>query len=284
MESKDTCRIAILMTVHNRCQTTLECLRCISGMIYDHSRILLDIYLMDDGSTDGTADLIRDRFPEVHILTGNGDLFWNRGMHAAWKKAAESDYDFYWWVNDDTLVFRDTLSNLLDSSARHNDRALIAGSTCASQDEKTITYGGWRANRLITDVRKEQTCDTINGNLVLVPRDVYLKIGANDPYYRHSLGDTDYGLRARESGIPVILAPGILGICDLHERPALWKDPDQPFRKRWNHFFSPLGNNPFEYFHFRRIHFGILPAIGTFLSNFTHLFFPRLWTKTLRNA
>ncbi len=284
MAQKGTCSIAVLMTVHNRRETTLGCLQRIGEMTYDRSWIHVDIYLTDDGCTDGTAEAVRTAFPEVQILSGDGSLFWNRGMATAWDKACEQDYDFYWWVNDDTLVFKDCLTRLLACSSLHDDRALIVGSTCASEDPDTITYGGWRGHQLITDVCKEHDCDTFNGNLILIPRSVYQVIGTNDPYYRHSLGDTDYGLRASEAGFPSFIAPGTFGICDLHPRPSVWKDPDQPFRKRWHHFFSPTGNNPFEFFHFRRKHYGLLPAVGTFCSNFLHLFFPRLWKKTLRNA
>lgn len=281
MEQIPNCRIAILMTVHNRCETTLKCLRCIDGMVYDKDLIGIDIYMTDDGSTDGTADAVSRFFPSVTIVKGDGSLYWNRGMYVAWQAAAVRDYDFFWWVNDDTFVLPDTLQRLLDSSRLHSDMALIVGSTCASDDSRQVTYGGWKGHALITDLDHEQSCDTINGNLVFVPRSVFVRIGMNDPYYRHSLGDTDYGLRAKEQGIEIFTAPGILGICDRHEHPTVWMDPEQPFGKRWHNFFSPTGNNPFEFFHFRKKHFGLFPAFFTFISNFTHFLFPRLWRHVL---
>lgn len=281
IEHGTTCRIAILMTVHNRRETTLKCLECISEMVYDKGLIRVDIYMTDDGSTDGTADAVIGRFPSVRIVKGDGSLFWNRGMYAAWQEAATLDYDFYWWVNDDTFVLPDTLLRLLDSSRAHSDKVLIVGSTCASDGSGRVTYGGWKDHALITNLDREYPCDTLNGNLVFIPKSVFIRIGMNDPYYRHSLGDTDYGLRAGEAGIGIFTAPGFLGICDRHERPTVWMDPKQPIGKRWRNFFSPTGNNPFEFFHFRKKHYGWIPAIGTFISNFTHFLFPRLWRQSL---
>lgn len=277
MEQRGNARIAVLMTVHNRRETTLGCLRRLEGMAYDRKSVRLDVYMTDDGCTDGTAEAVREAFPAVHIIPGNGDLYWNRGMYAAWQEAARGDYDFYWWVNDDTYVFEDTLRRMLAASASHGDRALIVGGTCSSGQSQQTTYAGWKDDRFITDVSQERRCDTMNGNLVLIPRYVYAQIGTNDPYYRHSLGDTDYGLRATEKGLEIWLAAGYCGVCDLHSRPTVWMDPEKPVRERWKNFFSPLGNNPFEYFHYRRKHYGLLSALGRFCSNFVHFLFPRLW-------
>jgi len=278
MEQAGSSRIAVLMTVHNRRETTLGCLRRLEGMAYDRERILVDVFLTDDGCTDGTAEAVRKEFPQVHIIPGDGQLFWNRGMHAAWQEAAKGDYDFYWWVNDDTFAFEDTLSRMLACSAAHGNKAIVVGSTCSSGPDPQTTYGGWQKEKLIRDVSEECRCDTMHGNLVLVPRYVYLQIGMNDPYYRHSLGDTDYGLRAVEKGLEIWLVAGYCGVCDLHSRPTVWMDPEKPMRERWKNFFTPLGNNPFEYFHYRRKHYGLLSALSRICSNLIHFLFPRLWT------
>ena len=199
-------------------------------------------------------------------------------MYAAWEAAiAVADYDYYLWLNDDTFIYNDTIARLLESSERHSNSAIIVGSTSAVGDTSKITYGGWIKGKLQTGVSEEQKCQTINGNIVLIPKSVYVVLGTNDPIYRHAVGDTDYGLRAQKAGIEVWIAKGVLGECDLHKHPTVWKDPTQPFLKRWKNFFSPLGNNPFEFFRFRRRNYGLIAAISTFCSNFLHFLFPRFW-------
>ena len=267
------------MTVHNRRGITLRCLEHLTNLVYNRDRVRLDIYLTDDGSTDGTAESVRSAFPAVRIIAGNGHLFWNRGMHTAWTEAEREDYDFYWWVNDDTFVESDTLERMLSVSATHHDEALTVGSTAASDGSGKITYGGWRHGRLLPLAEEEQVCDTMNGNLVLIPRSAFKRLGKNDPYYHHALGDLDYGLRATEAGIGIFLVPGVCGICDLHEKPTAWMDPSEPFLTRWKCFYSPNGNNPFEFFHFKKRHFGLFPACISFLTNFIHLVFPAFWIK-----
>ena len=90
---------AVLLTVFNRKEKTLECL----GRLFDQLPIedlQIDVFLTDDGCTDGTAEAVENLFPSVHILKG----IWNRGMLMAWKAAAETrNYDAYLWLNDDTF-------------------------------------------------------------------------------------------------------------------------------------------------------------------------------------
>lgn len=271
--------IAVLITVFNRKDKTIQCL----SRLYKNnnvSRFSISVYLVDDGSTDGTSEEIAKLYPEVNLIKGDGSLFWNRGMHKAWETAAkDKKYDYFLWLNDDTNITNDCIERLLDLSSNNGNSAIIIGSTCSTGNPNQITYGGWKDGRLLTDLIKPNKCQTMNGNIVLIPKSVYDVLGMNDPTFRHCLGDTDYALRANEQGILCLTGIGIFGECDAHERPTIWMDPSQPFAKRWKNFFSPLGNNPFEFFYFRKKHFGFIAACATFVSNWLHFFFPRLWYK-----
>lgn len=270
------------MTVFNRKDTTIRCLSDLELQDYDKKNIHLDIYLTDDGCTDGTPEMVREKFPYVNIIKGNGNLYWNRGMYYAWCSAAKKDYDFYIWLNDDTFLYKDAIARLFNESENFKHEAIVVGSTCEVGNPTKITYGGWQNSKLHTDLSKHQKCDTINGNIVLIPKSVYAILGTNDPYFRHAAGDTDYGLRAKENGVPVYTGIGIFGECNLHEHAVVWMDPSNPFKKRWRNFLSPTGNNPFEFFYFKRKHFGILPACFIFITNWVHFFFPWFWPNSYK--
>ena len=72
--------IAVLLTVHDRKNKTLRCLENLYKQVLPNY-LRLDIYLTDDGCTDGTPEAIKRQFPKVHIIKGDGNLFWNRGMY-----------------------------------------------------------------------------------------------------------------------------------------------------------------------------------------------------------
>ena len=172
-------RIAVLITVHNRKDKTLKCLNRIHSQLIP-STISVEVYLTNDGCTDGTAEAIREYFPDTNIIDGDGNLFWNRGMYKAWSAAEKTDYDYYLWLNDDTILFENAIASLLSTSDMMNNEAIIVGYTIDSKKEK-ITYGGRnKYTGLITDVKGITECDTFNGNIVLIPRQVYKLVGKND--------------------------------------------------------------------------------------------------------
>lgn len=85
----------------------------------------VDVYLTNDGCTDGTPEAIALQYPKVYIINGDGNLFWNRGMYTAWQEAAKKDYDFYIWLNDDTILLPNALRILLDSSYKNKIKQLL---------------------------------------------------------------------------------------------------------------------------------------------------------------
>ncbi len=221
--------IATLITCHNRKQKTLDCLAALANQ--SASTIALAIYLVDDGSTDGTAAAVSAAYPQVKLIQGDGNLFWNGGMRLAFATALELDYDYYLWLNDDTLLYPDALRILLETAdrvaAQGRDPAAIVGSTC-DPETGAFTYGGMVRDSWLRPLRFPQVrpgdepiqCDTLNGNCVLIPRAVASVVGNLDPAFIHYMGDIDYGLRAKQQGCTVWIAPGYLGTCSQNVRPS----------------------------------------------------------------
>lgn len=276
--------IAALLTVHNRKDKTLACLEQLYAQTLPEG-YTLDVFLTDDGCTDGTPEAVTRQYPEVKIIKGDGSLFWNRGMIAAWNAALQTDPNHYLLLNDDTFLLPEALSSLIKTSIQNSDNAIVVGSCHATDDENRLTYGGRDEKFRLIDPTTENTAKaiTFNANIVLVPRSVFKQLGTLDPIFHHSLGDFDYGLRATKHGIAITLAPGYAGACDTHPNIDKWADPSKPLRERWKHFMSPTGANPFEFFKFKRRHKGIVAACFTFCSNFVHVLFPSLWSKKLQS-
>lgn len=272
------CRIAVLLTVFNRKDKTLKCLKLLSSQERNFHFFSLDVYLTNDGCTDGTPEAVKRCYPFVRIINGDGNLYWNHGMLEAWKAASKDDYDFYLWINDDVELYPNAVERLLDESKIHNHEAIIGGAMCASFDNTLVTYGGRISrHRLIQDVQRAQKCNTLSGNLVLVPKYVYQKIGMNDPYYKHSLGDLDYTLTANENGLQVWVARGIFGICDREDRIQGWSDRRNNLLTRFKNLYSIRGNNPIMEFHFNLKHYGIINAVYRFILSHLHTLLPQIW-------
>lgn len=274
--------IAILLTVFNRKDKTLACLK----RLYDQLSVdgcEVDVYLTDDGCTDGTPEAVAAEFPDVCIIAGGGDLFWNRGMHAAWERAAQTQrYDFYLWLNDDTFVCDDMLKALVEASAQKEDKAIIVGAT-QSADHTRTTYGGrQKTGKVVEPDGTLAEVNYFNGNIVLVPASVYDVLGNLDYYFTHSKGDFDYGLRAGKCGIKMFQVGRYLGECDAHPTLDKWCNPDVPLRQRWKMLYRPNGMPPLETFHLEKRHFSLSGAVLHFVTIHVRCLFPCLWNRRNR--
>lgn len=236
-------RVVAVLVAHNRRASTLAALRHLLGQ---DSRIVLEVTLVDAGSTDGTADAVVEQFPDVHVLRRGAELFWNGGMRLGMAAARATDPDFVLWLNDDTDLDATALQRLMavyDSTQAARGACIVVGAV-SDPDTGTTTYGGVvRPSRLrpmhfalvpASDAVAE--ADTMNGNCVLLSRDVIDRVGLLDPTFTHGMGDYDYGLRARRAGIPVLLAPGTVGVCRRNPPPAA-----SSVRAEWTRLRSPKG-------------------------------------------
>lgn len=209
--------VAVLMTVRSHRERALkglqECIRQMDrlseGGLYSYR-----IFLNDDASSDGIAEDIREKFPDVSVIKSPGDRSWGGGIRTAWLGAAEAGkWDFYLWLDYDLELRENALSELFDTSVMLRHRAILAGT--ATDAEGNLLSGGRTSDGdiLQPDDMIPLPCLTFDGVLVLVPAAVYDAIGPLDERYRHALAANDYGIRARKAGFPRMVTAGISGIA-----------------------------------------------------------------------
>lgn len=252
-------KIAVLITCHNRRDNSLRCLDALFNSNIPQN-VALKIFLVDDASIDGTADAIRQQYKMITILNGDGCQFWTGGMRIAFQKAMQQGFDYYLWLNDDTYLKPDALlsmvtilTNLQESL---NMSVIVVGSTFDPETNE-MTYGGeiiegrWiRKGRKVWNIDFPEECDTMNGNIVLIPKDIAHSVGNLDKAFRHSLGDYDYSLRAKKLGYKVYVAPGYIGCCKKNKIDGSYMDEKLPLKSRIKKILHPKGLPPKSWLQF----------------------------------
>ncbi len=216
-------KISIIIPVHNR----KVCIQSILSQIYDQAiqgGYLKNIFLIvvDDGSTDGTKELIECNFPTVQILEGDGSLWWTgaivKGMEYA---TVNLNTDYVVWMNDDISITDDLLSNLLSICTSSNYKETIVGGIVRDKTYSDwIVYSGLRCGKPIRHINDfssstELEVDTLAGNIVVIPKAVIDKIGMPDANkFPHHGGDYEFIRLAKENGFRVISSIQLQAVTD----------------------------------------------------------------------
>lgn len=216
--------LSIVIPVRNRKDYTNTILSQIHQQILPKNGNRIGVVVVDDGSTDGTQELVRRTFPQVHLIQGNGSLWWTgaivQGMQYAIDRLAT---DYFVWLNDDISISEDFMFQLEDiCNSPISKSAIIGGIVCDTIYPNWIVFSGMVNKQLIRSFdyfanQDIMEVDTLNGNMAIIPRTIVDKIGLPDAErFRHYGGDFEFIFRARKAGFKVLLSSRIQATTDYH--------------------------------------------------------------------
>ena len=287
-------KFAVLLTCFNRKDKTEASLKSIYSAFENvKDRFQMDIFLTDDGSTDGTGKMVSEKYPKIHILKGTGTLYWAGGMRNSWNKALEGNYDAYLLLNDDTDVEKDIFKKIIETETFCKEQNGISGVYVgATIDSKTneLTYGGSNyTNRLLGTAKRlpvidaPQSCELGNANIMWVPKNVVDKVGILGKGYIHGMADYDYTMMAVKNNLPVYVIPGISGKCSNDHGNIYERFMKLTFRKRIQFLYSPIGLDfNSQIYHMKR-HFPLRLPIFV-LTGWLKVAFPKLYYRKIYSA
>lgn len=240
-------RVEIVAPVHNRKALTLLCLQ--SLLRINSNGLDVGIVIVDDGSTDGTSDSIREQFPDVDIVNGDGELWFTEGTNVGVRRALERDPKYILLMNDDQVFDEDFLVTLVETAER-NPRSVV-GSLLLLWDMPhkvfqiapvwSTRHGGWRhwqSQTVWTVPEKPWKVDLIVGNCLLVPAEAMRECGLMNSKRYPNFGDAEYTPRLRKAGWKLIVDPRSRVFCQPNTSPGRIRN--MGFAKLFNALFVDL--------------------------------------------
>lgn len=222
-------RIEIVTPVHNRKDLTLQCLKSLSKI--DSEGLDVHIVIVDDGSADGTSKAVRDEFPGVEIISGNGNLWFTEGTNVGTRAALKHDPKYVLMINDDSVFDAGFLRYMVET-AEKNDRSVI-GPLLLLWDTPHRLFqvapvwdtwkGGWRHwyhQTVWTIPDKPWKVGVIVGNCVLVPAQAIRECGLMDSKNYPNCGDAEYTPRLKRLGWKLLIDPRARIFCQPNTIPA----------------------------------------------------------------
>lgn len=228
---------AIIIPVHNRIRHTLPCVQRLAWCIG-----LPDwqVIVVDDASTDGTAEALRTQFPQVRIVSGDGSLFWTGGIAAGMSNALAKGATEIVWLNDDTEVDEVSLRRLVGLVREDQRRVIGATAVVAGK----VQSHHCRSRREVIAAEGELApADVLAGFLVAFSSDVPARIGLPDTSrFPHYAGDSAYTHEAHKAGFTLLVDGGSLvrlrefdGYTTLEEE--FWRTSSETLLQRLERVF-----------------------------------------------
>jgi GT2 family glycosyltransferase len=213
---------SVIIVAYNGRDYLVDCL----SSVLDDTGDAGEIILIDNGSADGGAQFVRERFPGVRLVENRT----NRGFAAACNQGAgEARAETLVFLNQDTRVHPGWLSGLLgalDDGAGLATSKLILMSdpgkiNACGQD---VHFSGLAFQRGFLRDGDGAACLTprrvnaVHGASFAVRRDLWGRLGGFDETFYMYYEETDLSWRARLAGFDCVYAPG--SVVEHDYRPA----------------------------------------------------------------
>jgi GT2 family glycosyltransferase len=254
-------KLSIVILCWNDLRVIRDCLES----IYTRTHLTpFEIIISDNGSTDGSIEFIREKFPQVRVIENGANLRFSKGNNVG-IRASEGEYVLI--LNPDTIIHEGSLDRWVAFADRHPEagafgcRVLnpdgsyqgsaqpfptIAGSLIAalylrwlayiSSSFTSDTYTRWRGDT-------ERKIDWQAGCCVMFRADLLKRLGGFDEQFFYYYEDVDLCHRVWKAGFPVIYTPDVtinhLGGQSTQRAPHAFEV--DKYRNRYRYFYKYYG-------------------------------------------
>lgn len=202
--------IYIVIPIHDRKEFTRKCLLSLQDQTISGHKVIV----VDDGSSDGSGEMIRTGFPDVTIIPGDGNLFWTAAVNMGIREALSQGADYVMTLNNDTVATPDFMEHMLLWSAEKPDALL--GALDIDYSTRKPYYGGeiidpiWQTTTFLLEELDKDDMNGLHpvslfpGRGLLIPRKVFDVIGLFDEkQFPHYMADYDFTSMARAHGFEI---------------------------------------------------------------------------------
>lgn len=211
-------RVAVVVLSWNGREDTLACLRSLARV----REPALHVIVVDNASSDGTAEAVAREFGDVELLRSEQNLGFAGGMNLGLRRALELGSAYVVALNNDTEVEPRFVAELVAEAARRHGVAALCSKILLFDQPDVIWYAGARYDprrgyqgrhrgygerdgaAYADVVETERAC----GAAMLMPRRALERVGLFDESLFAYVEDVDWSLSARKLGFSLLVVPG----------------------------------------------------------------------------
>lgn len=202
-------KVVISILTWNGYIDTMACLESIYEMNYEN----YEVVVIDNGSSDNSFEIIRNKYPLAYIIQSKENLGYTGGNNIVMRYALEQRADYVWLLNNDTVVERNALLELIDYIEKRKNVGLVSSTIYYKSHPDRIQYAGSYIDLDTLDVIYPENNDIENrkifeegknaclwGTALLIRTELIERIGyLNEKYFAY-WEDTEYSIRSLKEG------------------------------------------------------------------------------------
>jgi GT2 family glycosyltransferase len=213
------CTVAVIILNWNGGEDILDCLTS----VLSSTHTALEVVIVDNGSVDGSTDVIRERFPAVHLICNSENLGFARGSNQGMEWAVERGIPYALLLNGDARLHPEAIGELLAAAYRDHDSVVTCPKMYLGEPEDKIkklwfAYGtvklwaGLFQNPAFNQIdssfwSQERNMEYASGCCMLIPTYILGQTGMFDEAFFAYCEDVDLSLRIRRAGFRLLYVP-----------------------------------------------------------------------------
>ena len=245
-------QLYIILPVHNRKDLTKAFIETLKKQTLQDFHLVL----IDDGSTDGTIEVVEETITDFTLIKGNGNLWWGGALHESYKWVKNNNIDpdaVILMINDDTIIDNDYLEKGMNIF-KNRSRSILLSENFDKNTGELIDIGFY-INWKTLSISKQKKKDLVNcfstRGLFLKAAD-YMEIGGFYPtLLPHYLSDLEFTYRAYKKGFDLHTDSSLKIFSSDETSGFRGFDHYRSFSKFLNHYMSKKNTtNPLHWMTF----------------------------------
>lgn len=276
-------KVLVIVVTYNAMQWVDRCLNSIFS-----SSIPLDVYIVDNGSTDGSQDYIKSHYSTILFYQSRKNLGFGRANNIGMQYAIDNDYDYAYLLNQDAWLMPDTIEELISIHKENSCYGILSPFQLQANMQHLDTnfalwVCSWESNKFLLDDlffhnrKSVYSVPMVMAAHWLISKDCLKLVGGFSPTFPHYGEDNNYTNRVWYHGYKVGIVPSAIAVHDREFRKET-KEKDLYITyitnlSRMSYIYCPEQNPMF------RMSMRMLMAVMRFSSLKPIAYYFRIWRE-----
>lgn len=249
-------KVTVIIVSYNFEQWINPCLESLRG-----SSVPLSVIVVDNASADNTVKIVRQQYPEVHLIESDSNLGFGRANNIGIEHAIKQGADYCFLLNQDAWIDQHTVEVLVSLSQKHPSHGVLSpvhlNGKGTELDFGFATYSGLKSKDELASIKDELvTTRFVNAAFWMIPIQVLKVVGGFSPLFYHYGEDIDFINRLTYHGYLLGYSPNVFGCHDRENRVVTRA---AFIRSEWVYLLSEYANVNYPFY--KAFGFGVLACV-----------------------